>query len=590
MNIIEQQIRMYIQKLLISEADVSKSGYKIRIPGTMLFGDEDEGLKRWRVERINKQAIENKCIRGFLIIATNQNKLVKKPNTKKKMPDWTRKAIQSQERADNELLIQDILTTIKSIDTYNMYYSKDYRIVLSTPIQRGRQKIYAAWIVDMTTDPPSQFRQLLNKIQNLQRKTTFKISKKATNYILGTNTEIITQSEAIEWITSIKDYLTELQKTEPEFYDLEFLNNKTSINQIKSIPDFTKMNRITIPAETYDVDIKTGLVNIDYDWTSKYGFSNQFEGTAIVNVDPVGGRPYFEPVYGSIMIAKGSDGSTFTGDFKNGAPWKGTNNIVGVPSDGDESKFIGEYVPTIYKVTHDPDSNFSFNLIKLKGTQYYNVKGDLEGKYFIGTWQNGIIDNGKYYSRKTATADYLHIGNVINGQYIAEKKPVELKPVIYPYVFKAGIFKGKKAYTSSDPTLLNYAYVWVTNKNAWVQILKSDVKLYVNAQITETEFTSKITMITDATIAVKLSDEFKEGASYVELKTNDDIVLYNAASKPIADYTPIPADQKKLIWTGATATGKTYYAVHVKDDKGKIMPEFYWIKSSVVAKEIPFIK
>ena len=590
MNIIEQQIRMYIQKLLISEADVSKSGYDIKIPGTYLFGDEDEGLKRWRVERINQQDIENRCDRGFLIIATNRNKLVKKPNIKKKMPDWTRKYIQSQERADNELLIQDILTTIKSIETYNKYYSKDYRIVLSTPIQRGRQKIYAAWIVDMTTNPPSRFLELLNKIQELQRSTAFKISKKATNYILGTNTEIITQSEAIGWTTSIRNYLDELKRTDLELYNAEFPKTKISELQLNSIPDFTKMNRITIPAETYDVDIKTGLVNIERWWTGKYGFRNQFEGTAIVNVDPVTGQPYFEPVYGAIMIgSKGSDGN-FTGDFKNGAPWKGTTNIVSVLSDGDESKFIGEYVPTIYKVTHDPDSNYSFNLIKLKGTQYYNVKGDLEGKYFDGTWKNGIIDNGKYYSRKTATDDYLLTGKAINGQYIAEKKPVELKPVIYPYVFKAGIFKGKKAYTSSDPTLLNYAYVWVTNKNAWVQILKSDVKLYVNAQITETEFTSKITMITDATIAVKLSDEFKEGASYVELKTNDDIVLYNAASKPIADYTPIPADQKKLIWTGATATGKKYYAVHVKDDKGKIMPEFYWIKSSVVAKEIPFIK
>ena len=77
MNIIEQRIRMNIRKQLMLEAEGDNlSGYDIKIPSSKLIGD----LKRWRVERINKQAIENKCIRGFLIIATNQNKLVKKRN------------------------------------------------------------------------------------------------------------------------------------------------------------------------------------------------------------------------------------------------------------------------------------------------------------------------------------------------------------------------------------------------------------------------------------------------------------------------------------------------------------------------------
>jgi len=590
MNIIEQQIRMYIQKLLISEADVSKSGYDIYIPGTYLFGDEDEGLKRWRVERINQQAIENGCDRGFLIIATNRNKSVIKKTLFKKPTGVASIGGLDQEKIDNSLLMQDITTTIISIETYKKYYGKDYRIVLSTPIKRGRKKIYAAWIVDMTTNPLNYFLQLLSKIQELQRSTTFKISKQATKYILGTNTEIITQSEAIGWTTSIRNYLDELKRTDNELYNAEFPKTKISELQLNSIPDFTKMNRIIIPAETYDVDIKTGLVDIDVEWLYKYEFrTTSFDGKAIVNVDPVTGRPYFEPVYGSIDVISKSNTSTFTGEFKDGAPSKGTLTRK-ESDDGEASKFIGEFVSTIYKVTYDHDSNLSFDLIKLNGTQFYNVKNDLEGKYFIGTFKNGNLDNGKYYSRKSATADYLLTGKVINGQYIAEKKPVELKTVIYPYVFSAGIFKGKKAYTSLDPTLSNYAYVWVTNKNAWAQILTSDVKLYVNAQITESEFTSKITMITDATIAMKLSAEFKEGTSYVELKTNDDIVVYDAALKILGDYTPRPADQKKLIWTGGTATGKKYYAVHVWDDKGKIMPEFVWIKSSVVAKEIPFIK
>ena len=76
MNIIEQRIRMYVQKLLISEAGGNESGYDIRIPGTMLIGEPEDGIKRWRVERINQQAIAAGCQRGFLILSNRRFKSV----------------------------------------------------------------------------------------------------------------------------------------------------------------------------------------------------------------------------------------------------------------------------------------------------------------------------------------------------------------------------------------------------------------------------------------------------------------------------------------------------------------------------------
>ena len=172
---------------------------------------------------------------------------------------------------------------------------------------------------------------------------------------------------------------------------------------------------------------------------------------------------------------------------------------------------------------------------------------------------------------------------------------VPVKPVLvkYPYTIKnKGSLSGQTVYTSSNSTLINYVYIWVTNKNEWNQMLKSDFEEYVNKQITEIEFLKKITSVTDATVAAQLSVEFKKGTSYVELNTPTDIVLYNSAGTALGEYKQFVADQKKLIWTGATIarTGtKKWYAVHVKDFKTKaLLPDVFWIKSENVAKEIPY--
>ena len=612
MNIIEQRIRMYIRKQLMLEG-VGVSGYDIKIPGTMLIGDTDDGLKRWRVERINQQAKENGCIRGFLIIATNQNKSVKDkstdkkksnaktdPNRKKTQVPFDRNNNANLEKVSESLLIQDITTTIQSIETYAQYYGTDYRIVLSNPIQRGKRKIFAAWIVDMNTTEPTPFRQLLNKIQDIQSNTEFKISVKAKQYFIGTSTEIITQSNAIAWTKSIADYLEKLKKTMPNTYKDEFPDTEVSYEQLDSIPDFTKMNRITIPAETYDADIKTGLVDIDHYWLYKYGFSAQYQGTAIVSNDPVTGQITIQPVYGSIVtgMATGDETGIFTGDFKDGAPYKGTIEFSGKLNDDGEAtftndditKFVGEFDPTIYTINQDTGPTSFFNLTKVKGIQYYYKKNDPEAKYFDGTFTNGVVNNGSVWKRKNSSSPYdTKIGNYINGKYVAIIAPIELKPVTYPHLIKnKGSLLGQTVYTSSDKTLSNYVYMWVQNKNEWNQILKSEFEQYVNGQITEVEFLKKITSITDATVAAQLSTEFKKGTSYVEVNTTKNIICYDSKGNALGEYDQYDADQKKLIWTGITATGKKWYSVYIKDNKGKIMPDAVWIKGSLVVKEIPY--
>lgn len=623
MNIIEQRIRMHIRKQLMLETEgVGVSGYDIKIPGTFLYGDNDDGLKRWRVDRINQQAKENGCSRGFLIIATNKNKSVKDKSTDKKKsnakidPNRKKSAVPMDrdvnvdlEKVEDSLLMRDITTTIQSIETYAKYYGTDYRIVLSSPIQRGKRKIFAAWIVDMNTTDPTRFRQLLTKIHDIQHNTKFKLSAKATQYFIGTNTEIITQSNAIAWTNSIVNYLEDLKRTKPNTFKDEFPKNEVSEEQLKSIPDFTKMNRIAIPVETYDANIKPGsLIDVDFDWLTTHGFNNSFIGTAIVNNDTLTGTLTLEPVEGEINLIRGEDAtklSTFKGTFKNGAPWKGTTTFNGttqydanenpevVYENNDETQFIGEYKSSIYSIDRDSGPVINYQLVKLNGKQYYNKKNDTEAKYFDGTFTVTGPQDGPLWVRESKTEGYTKIGNFVNGRYISLKVPVKPVLVKYPYTIKnKSSLSGQTVYTSSNSTLINYVYIWVTNKNEWNQMLKSDFEEYVNKQITEIEFLKKITSVTDATVAAQLSVEFKKGTSYIELNTPNDVVLYNAAGTAVGDYEQIAADQKKLIWTGATIDRggtKEWYAVHVKDFTTKeLLPDVFWIKRENVAKEIPY--
>ena len=100
----------------------------------------------------------------------------------------------------------DISAALQSEPGTKDYFSNGFRIVLSTPIQRFKRKIYDAWIIDLRTDKPSPFRMLLNKLQAIQSKTVYQDYQQFEKYTIGT-TDIITQPQAIAWTIAIKNYL-----------------------------------------------------------------------------------------------------------------------------------------------------------------------------------------------------------------------------------------------------------------------------------------------------------------------------------------------------------------------------------------------
>ena len=554
MNIIEQQIRMHIQKQLMLEAEGDNlSGYEIKIPSSKLIGD----LKRYRVERINKQAKEQKCLRGFLIVA----KKVREPG-------------------DDSLLMGDITRTIAENPTFKKYFSNDYRIVISSPIQRGKRKIYAAWIIDMRTAEPTDFHLLLNKLQKIQSKSVFQQYQKFEKYTIGT-TEIIDQSRAIAWTNSIKNYLSYLLTEKNALY-LKYFDTDDGERQIRSIPDFSGMNRNIVSSETnVDINITPTLTTIDDDWKEENNFEVNFGGEAIVSTDPITGIKTIQPVDGYMRIREYGTGRTgmFEGKFKNGAPSDGiTEWLPGNDAgwtDDEETKFDGISSSTtwiIFKPGDNPDPNFDYDYIT--GKQYYYSNNDPEAYYFDGSFKNNVRSTGFISERESETEDYITTGQLVNGKYSALAKPVK-----YPY---KGPNDKKTLYQSKDN--LDYVYAWFADKNAWGQVLTSIHTKLVNGLITPDVFLKYINYITDSATVTKLSTEFNEGTNYVILKSATPIQVQNDKKEK---FSYDPANDKrgtKLEWTGEKDPNNWYPTLMTAG--GKYLPERYWVSGTDVATEM----
>lgn len=563
MNIIEQQIRMHIQKQLMLEAEGGNpSGYEIKIPSSKLVGD----LKRYRVERINKQAKEQKCLRGFLIVA----KKVREPG-------------------DDSLLMGDITYAIAENPTFKRYFTNDYRIVISSPIQRGKRKIYAAWIIDMRNAEPTAFHLLLNKLQKIQVNTVYQEYQPFLKYTIGGTTEIIDQSRAIAWTNSIKNYLSYLVTEKKPLY-LKYFGTDDGEKQIRSIPDFSGMNRNIISSETtVDINIAPTETTIDDKWTEENDFYTVFRGKAIVSTDPITGIKILQPVEGTYPMFERNTKRPcrFTGTFENGAPV--TGNTIYEPKNGSTftdneiTRFDGTYSSTIgYKILPDDEDDKtykSFHLDKITGTQYYNKKEDPEAAFYVGSFTDNTPSNGFWHERESKSEQHVATGQLVNGKYSDLAKPVK-----YPYIDPSN---KKTLYQPKDNPA--YVYVWFADKNAWGQVLTSIHTKLVNNLITPDVFLKYINYITDPATVTKLSTEFNEGPNYVILKSATPIQVQNDNGDKFS-YDPA-ADKRgtKLEWTGAKikryADNIDWYPT-LMTAGGKYLPDQYWISSTDVATEM----
>lgn len=569
MNIIEQRIRTYIREQLISE-DYGKSGYNIKVPSTQLTSD----IKRWRPERINKRAKENGCYRGFLIVATKASKTT-----------------------DDSKLMADISAALQSEPGTKDYFSNGFRIVLSTPIQRFKRKIYAAWIIDLRTDKPSHFRMLLNKLQAIQSNTVYQDYQQFEKYAIGT-TDIITQTQAIAWTIAIKNYLNKLESEKPDLYKARFTGTAVNELQLKSIPDFTNMNRnIVTPEQVGDGTAKETA--IDRNWKRANGFKTSFEGTANVSVDPITGIAVLIPINGFIRIIEANTNrpGTFEGQFKNGAPFKGIteydpdvkgqttdlgNGAVGTElsySEDFNTSFDGEYDATIYSKLDQDQKEMNYSLDPIKGKNYYNIGDDIKATYFDGTYNNNEEYNGVVYTRDSSSENYYISAKITNGKY----KQSDGKPATYPY--KKG--NERTVYQLTDD--LDHVYSWFKLNNLWARFLTVDHTKLFNGLITGDQFEASKQWVTDTTLATKLSTTFKEGPDYVILKSDDIINVYDPKNvkQRAGQYDPTKDTRgRKLEWTGNV--GGNMRQVFMKDSTGKYLEKLYFIKDADIEKTMKY--
>lgn len=571
MNIIEQRIRMHIQKQRMLEArnpSSNPSGYEIKIPGTKLVGE----LNRWRVERIDAAAKENECLRGFLIVAKPVNKNV-----------------------NDSLLVFDIVNTMRTHPQLSTYYGNDYRIILSNPTKLGKRKIYAAWILDMRINNDltnSQFGILLNKLQEFQKKLAYVEFQNMPNYLIGT-TEIILQPQAIEWTNSIRKYLKKIEIDTPDFYKQQFPGTKKVAAQLASIPNFTKMNRNivdTAPANL-DADAAELLTTINDEWIVTNEFETKFRGTAIVDTDPITGQITLQPVNGSfpILERRTERPGVFTGIFKDGAPFEGITDYYEVDPNDPKSikRFDGTYDSrTGIGIKSTSDSKYmTFSLDKLQGKAYYMYADGKATSYisskYDGTFTNNRHNTGIYYERESETANWVTVGKLNNGKYENIGKPAK-----YPYKDPV---TGRFVYYDAKLNPVN-VYTWFPNKNAWgFTTIENHTKL-VNNMITSDELLKLLNYSTFPTSKL-FSDTFGEGPKYVILKDDQTefAVWPNNKKKPITYKTTADPETKKLVWTGEYDTTNKYYSVLFKSPNGQYIDEQFFIAKTLVKNtETPY--
>lgn len=500
MNRVEQYIQsVLIKKRLLEqqliEDDKSKkyekdpeydpdTGYLYKIPKTT-YGSGN--LQKLRVHFIDKAARENGADRGFLVVAIHKDK------TKKPTYDQMINAIVDRMRMDSAL---------------SNYYGYNYRIVVSVPKGTDRRKVFAVWIVDVSTESPLQ--NLLSILENYTRKN---INRKLTYSMRGIqnilqledgenySSLVMTQPVAIQWTTSLNNLIKSIKEKAPDWWKQNFPDTSRSQIMLNSVPDFRFMNRIDVEkfqAAQGDV-VQLGQLQLDPETLGRdYNIISSFSGTGLIEADPISGKYSLIPIkgIGNFTFPRGCTSNcrygTFDGEFKSGAYYDGTLtwDLTGNEKKFDITKFIGTVESEIdeeyNQETKQYESSFSF-AFNNGDAYYYKNDADKYGYKFSGKFEGKIKPkNGVYYERETIDSEYVAIGEVKGGKYTEYAKPVT-----YPYKAANGVV----VYTQNPED--KFVYTYAADEKKWYVALKADHAKLVNNTITNKEFESKLTTIQD---------------------------------------------------------------------------------------------
>jgi hypothetical protein len=398
------------------------------------------------------------------------------------------------------------------------YNPKTTLFIYYKALDKTNKKVWNVWAIDKNETGINQLSEEIKQI--LQKTTYFTQTKQQIDKIQAV--PLMTLDQANSWFT----YLEESSKK----FNLSSKLNLPKLDKIKTdiVGDDTQED-----LASQDVEIRrTEDDKYDvYNMAGKLLYSNVdtkfFEGEAKMSVSADGESLIFQPIYGtqSIRELRINRSGTFTGEYKDGMPYKGYTEYYSATNDQIKN-FDGELESKVY--TKSGRQNFEFS--KIKG---------------IATYGNGIIFDGDFkdnmpFSGRVFNKNEQAIGQYVNGEYKSGiSYPQDLNINIDGKLNKFIVYK-----------LDNILYVYDQQAKVWGKIIDKDKFEKEDLYIQDESIFDNTSSVTDAATIKKLNNKFIPNADDILTPGPEDQPTPPPAPKP----TPKPAAKKKyIVFTTNTA-------------------------------------
>ena len=471
---LDQLIRKHIQRYLNETKILSEDNIKTESGWDFVIPDANS-LRGQKADQLAKQS---GAITGLMIIASRRSYKFFGYNSKNKKT-FNDAALSSDVEKMFDFVAKKYFPT--------KYDPSKTLFIYFKVLDKSNKKIWNVWAVDKDSSG-------INKISTewksaLQKSTYYVQSELQINKIQSV--ALMNYSQATSWFSTLEKAKQDLN-----------LNTKLNLPNLNSIKTNVDIESESLESQEVYVDQTGNVVDskgnpID---VVTYGFT---DGTAEMKISPDGESIIIKPLNGTQGIREFDTNRTgiFTGEFKNGAPFKGL--IVYDNAKTDEiQQFNGEVESKIRTVGDQQD--FEFNKIKGKATL-------ANGIIFNGDFKNDDFWNGEVFNNKGQA-----IGHYENGKYERGLKyPLDWK-------VKDTVFI---VYEKGDKVFLNI-------DNSWGELEKT----YFEKEVFFTEDISNVKGINDPKEISKLNKEFKG----IESKEDAKIT-------PSPEPKPKPSGKKKYI-------------------------------------------
>lgn len=458
---LDQLIRKHVQRYLNESKQLSEDTVNIKTQSGWNF--EIPSADSLRGQKAQRNAVKNGAFTGLMIIATRRSYQFfgyTSPN-KKTFDDA---------ELDND--VKKMFNAIARRDFPDKYDPEKTLFVYFKAVDKKYKKIWNVWAFD------KQELGINDIVKNwktaLQKSTYFTQSELEINRIQSIS--LMSYSQAEKWFSS-------LEKAKQDFK----IDTKIKLPNLSAIKTADDTADDTLTSQTVTIDAN-GRV-FDSKKQEIFVFTAGFrDGIAELRPALDGESVILIPISGTqdIHEINTNRNGTFQGEFKEGAPFKGT--LIYETAGADQIKqFIGEVSSKILS-KNDDEQDYKFT--KIKGRATYG-----NGVVFDGEFKDNNRWNGEVFNNKGQA-----LGAVKNGEYSRGLKyPLEWKT-------KKDILT---VYDGGNKVFIN------APDNSWAELDKT----YFENEAFFSEDISNVDPIDDANRIRKLNKEFKGLVSYIRIKS-----------------------------------------------------------------------